>query len=282
MSVIIPANNEAAYIGACLEALIPEPVQAGAGAGGSGGTEIVVVANACTDDTVAIARSFEARAAAQGWRLIVLDLAQGGKLNALNAGDRAARGEIRVYVDGDLIVSPQLLGQIRAALDRPEPAYAGGRPTVAPGKSRITRAYARIWVRVPFITECVPGCGVYAVNAAGRARWGEFPDIISDDTFVRLQFAPEERIGVPAPYHFWLAEGFGNLVRVRRRQDVGVAEIARRYPALMRNEDKPRLGLARLLGLAARDPVGFGLYVAVALAVRRPRRRGDQPWSREP
>ncbi|MEL6478888.1 MAG: glycosyltransferase, partial [Pseudomonadota bacterium] len=72
LSVIIPANNEAGYIEPCLDALLaqdpapPVPV------------EIIIAANACTDDTVAIARSYAARAEARGWRLEVLDIAEGG------------------------------------------------------------------------------------------------------------------------------------------------------------------------------------------------------------
>jgi glycosyltransferase involved in cell wall biosynthesis len=277
LSVIIPANNEADYIGGCLDALLgsaPDPVAAA----GRPPVEIIVVANACTDAIVAVARGYERAATARGWRLFVLDLEQGGKLNALNAGERAAGGDVLVYIDADIIVSPPLLAQLREALDRPEPAYASGRPGILPARSWFSRAYARVWMRVPFMTEGVPGCGVFAMNRAGRARWGAYPPIISDDTFARLQFAPDERIGVPAGYEWPIAEGFATLVRVRRRQDVGVAEVARLFPALVENDDKPRFGLARLLRLAVTDPVGVGVYAAVALAVRLS--PGSEGWVR--
>jgi glycosyltransferase involved in cell wall biosynthesis len=280
LSVIIPANDEAGWIGACLGALLasdPLPGEAG-GAAGGGAAEIVVSANACTDATVAIAEGFAARAAARGWRLVVLDRREGGKPGALDAGDAAAAGEMRVYLDADVTVSPGLLPALAAALDRPGPAWASGRLTVAPAATWVTRAYARVWARVPFMTDCVPGAGLFAVNAAGRARWGRFPAIISDDTYVRLLFAPGERIGLPEPYLWPMVEGWRALVRVRRRQDAGVAEIARRFPELMRNEDKPRFGLARLLGILLTDPAGFAVYFGVALAVRLPAREAG--WSR--
>jgi glycosyltransferase involved in cell wall biosynthesis len=283
LSVIIPANNEEAYIGKCLEALLasdilerdafPEP----RGQGQEQVMEIIVAANGCTDATEAVARRYEADAAARGVRLTVLSIEKGCKLNALNEADRAARGTIRAYIDADVIVSPPLLGQLRSALDRPEAAYAGGRPIVARARSWTTRAYGRFWSNVPFITDGVPGCGVYAVNAEGRKRWDQFPQIISDDTFVRLQFAPSERIGVPATYYFWLAEGLPRLARVRRRQDAGVTEVARLYPALMANDDKPRVGFARLLRLFGSDPIGFCVYTGVSLLVRVKRAEG---WSR--
>ena len=210
----------------------------------------------------------------------MIDLEQGGKLNALNIGDARAGGEMRVYLDADVTVSPALLAQIRDALDRPEPAYASGRPTIAPAKSWVSRAYGRIFARVPFMSDVVPGVGIFALNAAGRARWGAFPEIISDDTFVRLNFAPAERIGVPASYDWPVVEGFRNLVRVRRRQNVGVEEVARLYPALLRNDDKPRMSPRRLAGLALRDPVGFCVYAGVALAVRLPAKVAGDRWVR--
>ncbi|QGX99506.1 glycosyltransferase [Roseovarius faecimaris] len=271
LSVILPAHNEAAYIGACLEAVL---------ASADVRAELIVVANACTDETAEVARRLESRAQAAGWAMTVIDTATPGKLNALNQGDAAARGTIRAYLDADVIVSPRLLSEIVAALDTDQPRYASGSPVVSAARSGVTRAYARIWQRLPFVTRGVPGFGLFAVNAAGRARWQDFPDIIADDHFVRLQFAPEERVRVSAPYSWPMVEGLRNLVRVRRRQDAGVAEIAARYPALLRNEDVARPGLGVLLPLALRDPVGFAVYLAVKLAVKLPVFENSQRWER--
>ena len=78
LSVIIPASNEETFIGPCLAALLAsEPVEA----------EVIVVANGCRDRTAHVARGFIALAAARGWRMVVLELAQGSKPAALNAGD---------------------------------------------------------------------------------------------------------------------------------------------------------------------------------------------------
>lgn len=273
ISVIIPANNEADYIGPCLTALF-------ASAPPPGQVEVIVVANACTDATVARAEAFAAAALGHGWRFVVMDLAEGGKLNALNMGDAAALGDIRIYLDADVVVARELLAQIATALGGAVTgaAYASGRPQVARAKSPITRAYARFWMGLPFAQSVAPGFGLFAVNAAGRGRWSDFPDTISDDTYVRLLFRPEERIGVPALYEWPMAEGFSRLVRVRRRQDAGVAEIARRFPSLMVNEHKQRLSPGRLVAMALGDPVGFAVYAAVSLAVRF--RRGGGAWVR--
>jgi len=274
-SVIIPANNEEDYIGACLAALLAQEGPEAALAG----TEIMVVANACTDRTVAIARGFEGEAAARGWRLVVIELQEGGKPLALNAGDAAATRFPRVYLDADVEMGPRLLAALVETLDREAPAYASGRLKVAPARSWVTRVFGRVWTRVPFMTHCVAGAGLFAVNEAGRGRWNAFPEIISDDTFVRLSFLPHERMGVDEPFVWPMVEGFSNLVRVRGRQDAGVAELAALHPELMANESKPRFTPGRALAIAGSDPIGFAVYAGVVLAARLGRRR-RAGWSR--
>ncbi len=271
-SILIPAHNEVGYIEPCLEALL---VSDDLGAE----VEVIVMANGCSDSTVDAARSYSDGFAAKGWPLTVLDLAQGGKMGALNAGDVAAQHGARIYVDADVVVSPALMAQLADVLDAPEPRYASGGPVVAASGSLFTRVYARFWAGLPFCTHGVPGFGVFAVNAEGRKRWAGFPDIISDDTFVRLSFLPRERHRVPALYHWPMIEGAAPLVRVRRRQDIGVAEVKALYPALWANHDEAPADAPPIWLRALRDPIGFAAYAAVALAVRLPHRTQER-WAR--
>lgn len=273
LSVLIPANNEEAQIATCLQAVMASELLSGVER-----PEIIIMANGCIDRTVAIARDLVEEASGHGWDLRVLDIPDGGKLNALNQGDNAASFGSRVYLDADVTVTPLLIGQLAAVLDHAAPIYASGTLVVSDCTTWISRAYRRIYLQVPFITHGVPGCGLFAVNAAGRKRWDAFPDIISDDTFVRLQFTGSERIAVAATYEWPIVEGFANLVKVRRRQDKGVAEIAELYPELLENDDKPRFGLTRALKMALCEPIGFSVYAAVALATRLNRNTDD--WSR--
>jgi len=270
-SIIIAANNEEGYIDPCLDAILAQDTAAGV-------LDVIVAANACTDRTEDIVASYVPAFAAKGWQLTCLHLPDPGKLGALNAGDAAVAGTSRAYLDADVICDPALFGQLRAALDLDAPRYATGTLNVAPARSWITRQYARFWQRLPFVKGGAVGAGLFAVNAAGRARWGDFPAIISDDTFVRLSFTPAERIEVPARYHWPMIEGWSGLVRVRRRQDRGVEEINALYPAMQANEAKAGLGRKGLLTLMLRDPIGFATYLSVHLAVRL--RRGDTGWTR--
>ncbi len=275
VSVLIPAHDEEAFLPGCVEALLAsEPLAK------EWQIEVLVIANGCTDDTADIARSFAKQAEAAGWAWRVLELSKGGKLGALNAGDKAAGGDIRVYIDADVTVAPSLLAKLVAALDTDQPRYASGIPQVAPAISMASRAYGQFWQTLPFVTDGVPGFGIFAVNIAGRERWKTWPDIISDDTFARLSFTPDERIRVSAGYVWPMVEGFGNLVRVRRRQNKGVEEIARLHPDLLANDDKRKIGPGGLIGRLLQDPVGFAVYAAVGIATKTPIYRSRIRWVR--
>ena len=86
---------------------------------------------------------------------------------------------------------------------------------------------------------------------------------------MRLQFVPGERVQVPARYDSPMVEGSAALVKVRRRQDAGVKELEDRFPGILSREGKARLTPGGLAALALRHPVGFPIYAAVSLAVRR-------------
>jgi glycosyltransferase involved in cell wall biosynthesis len=268
VSVIIPAHNEQDYIDACLVALLAQT-------GAPPRVEVLVMANACTDATVRRALTYKKRMSAKGWKLRVLRVPTPGKTHALRCADRAASGLALVYLDADVICGPKMLGKLHQALAPGYPLYASGKLQIAPAQTWISRAYGRTWSALPFMQSKAVGAGLFAVNRAGRAKWDAFPDIISDDTFVRLQFAPQDRIEVDEAFIWPLVEGFPNLVRVRRRQDAGVTEIARLYPDLIAHEAKPKADFKTLL---MRDPISFLSYCSVKLAVKLG--KTDTKWTR--
>ena len=99
MTVIVPARNEEACLGACLESLA---AQAGVQ------SEVIVVNDGSTDRTAAIARSFanvrllDAPALPPGWT---------GKTNAMAAGACAARGDWLLFTDADTVHLPASLSR---------------------------------------------------------------------------------------------------------------------------------------------------------------------------
>lgn len=272
VTVIIPAHQEEAHIGRCLLSLCRQDLWADAV------HEVIVVANGCTDATARIARDMADSLAVAGWTLTVIETPIGSKIEALNLGDAAALDDIRIYLDADIELSTGVINGLFRALAGPGARYAGARLVVPPPQSAVSAAYARFWQRLPFVAEGVTGAGLFAVNREGRARWDQFPQIIADDGFVRLNFAPHERIRVELPYQWPITEGFSRLVRVRRRQDAGNGQLARIFPHLQRNsgEDRPTWGHVLRLGLA--DPWGFAVYGIVTMAVRMGRK--SDRWDR--
>ncbi|MEE4187003.1 MAG: glycosyltransferase family 2 protein [Roseobacter sp.] len=259
--IIVPANNEENYIGACLQSLLDQK--------NPGEMQIIIAANACTDRTIEIAQALTEDFVAQGHRLVCIDLPEPGKIKALRAAEAYVPAHAsRAYLDADVTCGATLIAKIRKTLKTSAPRYATGTMSVVPTENWTTRYYSQFWKKLPFFRSGAVGAGFFAVNAAGRDRWSEFPDVISDDTFVRLQFNPGERIEVSSPYHWPMVEGFSKLVRVRRRQDQGVAELMQRWPTIFKRENKPPLSASMLIRLAARDPLGFIVFSAVSLMVR--------------
>ena len=89
ISVIVPAFNEEAAIGACLDSLLAQTADA---------LQIIVVDDGSTDRTVERARSRGVR---------VLSVRHAGPALAKNAGVTAAVGSAVVFVDADLILDPK-------------------------------------------------------------------------------------------------------------------------------------------------------------------------------
>lgn len=264
VNVIIPAHNEEAVLPACLASLIKER-------GDLGDTEhlnIIIAANACQDKTVAIAQEFQRSVAPlHKISVTVLDLTHPGKGSALDAGDEVARGDIRIYLDADVQIEHGMIRALVDALDVPEPRYASGLIKPESNGDRAAGLYARIWSQLPFVSSDVPGCGLYAVNRAGRDRWSTFPSIHSDDKFVRLHFAPEERVSVPVFYHWPVPEGLRNLIRVRSRWCRGNTELARAHPELATNDNSRKTSLNDAMRIGFANPfasICFGFIYAAA------------------
>jgi glycosyltransferase involved in cell wall biosynthesis len=103
LSVIVCAHNEAGYLGACLHSLLAQSRPP---------DEIIVVNNDSSDATGSVA------AAIAGVR--VVDEPRRGLVVAREAGRRAAKGDILVYVDADCRAPFQWLEKIeRRFLKRP-------------------------------------------------------------------------------------------------------------------------------------------------------------------
>jgi glycosyltransferase involved in cell wall biosynthesis len=280
ISVIVPAKDEAQVIGVCLRSLeaqtYPGPVQ------------VVVVANNCTDRTAAVARRFVGAFRRRCYDLDVLELElpgskQGTKPAALNAGDAAATFRHRVYLDADIELSAETLSVVAGAF-ADGVLFCAPRIETAAGPYA-SRAYARIWSSVPCVSNDVIGAGFYAVHGDGRARWGEFPDIVSDDKFARLQFRPAERMVLDeAWFRIRMPAGFRELVAVRARWIRGNWQLAAAFPELAAGDRRRWREAGRYVARTPscwRDvPMVAIVYACAEVRALLERRTGTLRWER--
>jgi glycosyltransferase involved in cell wall biosynthesis len=120
LSVITPAHNEAAFIGACLDcidvAAKPLPFT----------IEKIVVLNRCTDGTERIALEHGARVVHEEARNLS---------RIRNAGAQAASGEWLVTIDADSRMAPDLLAKVAAALA--DQRIVGGGVNIIPERTSL-------------------------------------------------------------------------------------------------------------------------------------------------
>lgn len=274
ISIVIAAHNEEHVLGRCLDALLQPAI---------GDLEIAVVCNGCTDRTVEVARRF-------GDAVRVIETPRASKTGALNLGDAAVSGFPRFYVDADVVLPFASVRQIAARL------LEGDALAAAPvmrldlrGSSRAVRAYYRIWLRMPYVREGMIGVGVYALTDAGRRRFGEFPDVIADDGYVRMLFDASERIRVDdAPVRVSAPAGLSDLARIKTRSRLGRYELGERFPELAARERTTK-SYGNALGTIIVRPwlwPAAVCYAAVLIETRRRARAqvasiGNYVWERD-
>lgn len=254
ISVIIPAHNESAVIARILRAILD---------GRSPAIDVTVACNGCSDGTADVARGFSPAV-----RVVETDIPN--KSHALNLGDQASQGFPRVYADADIVITGD---GVRALTDRLE---RGDVLAVAPtanvnveGCSWPVRRYFAVRARLPSAREGIGGSGVYAVSERGRKRFGQFPGVIADDTYVCLQFKPHERATLSDVRSTVFApRTLSRLLSVRTRAYMGTIELSRRFPELSENKGEPNhLALAGLFVNPALWP-GLLIYCCINLMAR--------------
>ena len=242
----------------------------------------MVVCNGCTDDTAAVA------AAAAPWAR-VLEPDAASKPAALRAGDAAVSPATRLYLDADVVVGGdgvrRLLGVLAddgLAAVAPTPRYEFA------GASWIVRSHYRVWTALNTPVNAIYGAGTMLVSAEGRARFGEWPDVIADDYFLDGLFAAGEKrrvadveVTVQLPRRFWTC--VSRKARVHQGKRDVLAAGLRVHP-----EDRSGAG-SSLLGVVRSRPVlalDLPAHITVTVAARvlgawRRRRRTSHTFYRD-
>ena len=240
-SVIIPARNEARLLARCLTSVGRQTYP--------GSLRLIVVANACEDETAHVARGFEETAKRREDELIVLETTEAGKPCALNIGDGLVRGGPRIYLDADVSLSPNAIERLLDALCPTSGIHVSlPRLCLRRARSHWSRSYASVWSALPYVQTTGAGTGVYAVSAVGRERWRSFPPLHSDDKLVCSLFAPAERtIVADALAEKEVPEGLMRLVSARARWCRGNRELARKVPSSRAVDGRRYNGIVSML-----------------------------------
>jgi len=299
VSVLAPAHNEAATIAASVRALLALRYPR---------LQVVVINDGSTDGTLEalrhqfalvpvhpILRLSVPTAAVRGLyhsltapALLVVDKANGGKADALNAGVNAAAGELLCAIDADTLIEPDaLLRVVRPFLGRGDVVASGG--TIRVANDCVVRSGRVVTARAP--RRLLPGVQAVEYLRAflfGRLGWnrlggnliisgafglfrrdavltagGYAADTVGEDMelVVRLRRrgieagGPAEVVFVPDPVAWTeVPESVRVLGRQRDRWQRGLADVLVRHRRLIGN---PRYGA---LGL-----VGFPYFVVIEL-----------------
>ena len=214
-AVIIPAHNEEATIGKLLQAIYPGVLL--------DQYTVTVACNACSDRTAALVRQF--------FPLVqCLEIASAGKTNAINQAESHGLGFPRIYVDADILISDMALLQLIALCNADsEPVVVAPRGILYTGESDwLVSTYYRTWKKTRFYSEYGYGAGVYGLNRAARGAFVQFPDIISDDGYIRALFS-YERISVceQARSRVCTPENVWDLIKIKTRSKLGKLQLSR-------------------------------------------------------
>lgn len=273
ISVIVPAHNE--------EAVIERGLRAMTAGAAPGEIQIIVACNGCTDRTAQMARRVNGP-------IVVLEIEPASKIAALNAGDARASGFPRFYVDADVAIDWRSLRAMAETLERGPALFANPRLKMNfASASWAVRAYYQVWTALPYNrTGGMVGTGVYAVSAAGRARWAAFPTLIADDAFVRFCFAPEERVRVDdAVSTVDAPHTLGSLIRIKTRSRLGLRQLKATLPERSISDRRDSGGLLKtLLGrpqLWAAAPIYLLVNLVTRLRARRQAAAGQLVWERD-
>lgn len=224
-TVIIPAHNEGQVIARCLDCVLD-------GAPRDNPPEIIVAANGCSDDTVALAKAHAPMAK-------VLDLPAGSKVIAMNAANAIAEHAPRLFLDADVQCDYASLAATAQALR--QSGVMAASPALRMDLSRCSwavRAYYKVWLSQPYVTDRLVGSGLFGLSAEGLKIVGTIPPTFADDTWVRTRFSYDQRRNVGEdengnPVYFTVSppRTARDQINIEARRRIGSEQVATLYPS---------------------------------------------------
>ena len=220
LSFVIPAHNEAQYLGPCLDSVINEINSSSCEA------EIIVVDNASTDKTRAVAQSYK--------HVKIVDESTKGLTRARQAGFLASCGELIANIDADTRLPPGWINKVIAAFENNRKLAAFSGPQVYYDLPFYKNLFVRIFYLLTFwvyIVNCyvlrvgsVVQGGNFVVRRSSLEKIGGFNldiDFYGEDTDIAKRLSPVGQV------QFSL--GLPIFASGRRLAKEGVLKMGARY-----------------------------------------------------
>lgn len=142
ISVVIPVHNGGSAFKACLTRLAQHQPRIDAIP-----TEVIVIADGCTDGSDALAEQFGA--------IVFRTSSPGGPARARNIGARQARGELLFFIDADVTIHASTIPQVATLFtDNQTLAAAIGSYDDAPGATNFLSQYKNLFHHYTHQTAC--------------------------------------------------------------------------------------------------------------------------------
>jgi cellulose synthase/poly-beta-1,6-N-acetylglucosamine synthase-like glycosyltransferase len=253
ISVIIAARNAAATLAKCLTSLTAQERVS---------FEIIVVDDESSDDTRAIARSFE--------NVAVVELGWGGPSRARNVGVARSRGDLVAFTDADCVAHPDWLPELARCFDDPSVAGAGGDQGSPEDDTVFGKRVQELFKTIGFMTDYIksdasgktiretthnPSC-----NSAYRKQLFEHVGGFSEDQFpgedleldLKLRRLGHKLVYNPAAVvgHYRPAS-YRALASMMRRYGAGERKLVRKFGFLRLLDYQPFVLLLLVMTLGA-------------------------------
>jgi len=214
--IIIPAHNEESIIANTLNKL-----QSGV----NKHYEVIVVCNGCNDNTSKIVSTFNG--------VQCENIETPSKALAIRHAETLKTNFPRLYLDADIALQVDDAKLMFSHMQKNKEAalYVPKSTVFTTSSDVMVQLYYRSWYETKFVQFLGYGSGVYALTEKGRNRFEQWPELISDDGFVRLHFKNEEiyilediYVDVLAPKTVW------QLVRMKARSKYGNLQLKKIMP----------------------------------------------------
>ncbi len=232
LSVVIASHNRCRLLRRCLDSLLGQTADPAS-------FEVLVADDGSSDGTAAMVEGFEAP-----FRLRLLRLEQGGKSATLNAAVEAVDGAVCLFLDDDIVASPELVAEHLAAHRRDPTTLGIGGITQQPIEADdwYARAFAQGWnehyedksiERIGWI-DCY-GANFSAPSATLREVGGfkQIPTAEDIEMGFRLEAAGCTPTFLPLAHGVHDDQKSGRrMLEDQRRQGRVHVELSERYPAM--------------------------------------------------